>query len=99
MPDNIHAGSGIPNLLIRFDKNGLYYNNIADSSLSTLTDNSKVVVADLTAASSLYIGSTEGDHRSRATYYYVRVVHNGTGGDTTSTGGDFASDPEDGGYL
>lgn len=88
-----------PNLLIRFDKNGLYYNNIADSSLSTLTDNSKVVVADLAAASSLYIGSTEGVHRSRATYYYVRVVHNGTSGDTNYTGGDFASDPEDGGYL
>lgn len=57
------------------------------------------VIDKLSSANTLYIGSTEGYHRSRAEYRFVRVVHNGRDSSTKSADSDFKDNPGYGGQL
>jgi hypothetical protein len=53
---------------------------------------------EILSSDTFYIGSTQGSHRSRATYYYVRAVRNGT--ETNAAGGGVGFvDPINGGSL
>ena len=55
-------------------------------------------LAQILSSNTFYIGSTHGPHRSRATYYYVRAVRNGT--ETHAAGGGVGfNDPINGGSL
>lgn len=55
-------------------------------------------LAKILASDTFYIGSTQGTHRSRATYFYVRAVRNGIG--TNAAGGGVGlDDPINGGNL
>lgn len=57
------------------------------------------VVNALINSNTLHIGALEGNHRTRATYLFVRAVHNGSS--QNSAGGDtnFGNDPVNGGDL
>lgn len=89
-------------LHIRLDEQGIYWNNhLMEVSQFTDTNREKVqdVLNRLINARTLYVGSTEGHHRSRAIYRFVRVVYNG---DYSTTRGDssyFENDPIFGGNL
>ena len=61
--------------------------------------NVQSVIDKLTAANTLYMGSTEGKHRSRAEYRFVRVVHNGRDSSTYTTDSNFKDNPGYGGQL
>ena len=55
-------------------------------------------LAQILSSDTFYIGSTQGTHRSRATYFYVRAVRNGT--ETNAAGGGVSiNDPINGGNL
>jgi hypothetical protein len=55
-------------------------------------------LAQILSSDTFYIGSTQGTHRSRATYFYVRAVRNGT--ETNAAGGGvIINDPINGGNL
>ena len=85
----------------RVDNGGAYWNGqkIDVSKWGANQTNFQSVLDRLTAANTLYIGSTEGLHRSRAIYRFIRVVHNGR--DSSITGGDsnFKDNPGYGGQL
>ena len=85
----------------RLDNGGAYWNGqkIDVSKWGTNQTNFQSVLDRLTAANTLYIGSAEGLHRSRAIYRFIRVVHNGR--DSSITGGDssFKDNPGYGGQL
>ena len=57
------------------------------------------VLDELINARTLYVGSTEGHHRSRAIYRFVRVVYNGDYSSTREGSSDFDQDPQNGGRL
>ncbi|MBR0109013.1 MAG: DUF4906 domain-containing protein [Bacteroidales bacterium] len=88
-------------LHIRLEKGGAYWNgqSVDESRWGTNQNKVQSVIEKLTAANTLYIGSTEGYHRSRAIYRFIRVVHNGR--DSSTTGGDsyFKDNPGHGGQL
>lgn len=89
-------------LQIRLDNNGFYWNDIPIGISHWSQANQadvRSVFEKLLRSSTLYIGSTEGPHRSRAYYYYVRVVYNGR--DTAIRGGNsnFKENPGNGGNL
>lgn len=88
----------------RIEKSGIYWNqqriNFSNWGLSPKPANAEATFEKLISANTLYIGSTVGVHRSRASYKFVRAVHNSilsnaTGGDDTS----FEHDPNPGGEL
>jgi hypothetical protein len=89
-------------LHIRLEKDGVYWNN-QRMELSAFTDTNRGRVQDvldrLINARTLYVGSTEGHHRSRAIYRYVRVVYNGDYSSTRGGNSDFKDDPASGGRL
>ena len=81
---------------IRLDKEGLYCNNaLVDVSLyaDSMQGHVQDVLDRLTNAKTLYVGSVEGPHRSRARYRFVRVVYNGEFSTTRGGSSDFSSDP------
>ena len=84
----------------RIEKGGLFWNGekIDIGRWGANQVNVQNVVDKLTAANTLYVGSTMGTH-SRALYRFVRVVHNGR--DSSIEGGDsnFKEDPGYGGDL
>lgn len=89
-------------LHIRLDKEGIYWNNnLMEVSKFTDTNQDKVqnVLDQLINARTLYVGSTEGHHRSRAIYRFVRVVYNGEYSTTRGGSSDFKEDPLFGGNL
>lgn len=89
-------------LQIRLDKDGVFWNNNRmDISSFTTANQGRVqdVLDRLTNAKTLYVGSTEGDHRSRAIYRFVRVVYNGDFSTTRAGNSDFYEDPVYGGSL
>lgn len=90
-------------LTVRLDKDGIYYNgNLVDLNQwpEAMQGNAREVLNRLTGAKTLYIGSADPyNHRSRAVYRYVRVVHNGQYSSTSNSNTDFKNDPEFGGNL
>lgn len=90
-------------LCVRLDKEGIYYNNNqVDMGQwpETMQSKAREVVSRLTGAKTLYIGSADPDnHRSRAIYRYVRVVHNGQYSTTSDGSSKFENDPVSGGNL
>ncbi len=90
----------------RMEKGGVFWNNqLLDTSLwreggqtEGNIENAAAAVAYITASDTFYIGSTQGLHRSRARYFFVRAVRNssagGAGGSTS-----FDHDPISGGNL
>ncbi len=87
----------------RLDKDGFFWNNerIDYSAWPGAETQASVasVHAKLISASTLYIGSTEGYHRSRAKYRFVRVVYNGRNSSTREGKDDFNGNPQNGGNL
>lgn len=88
-------------LHFRIDKDGIYWNSQRvdfNRWPAQNVSNVQSVYNKFISANTLYIGSTEGDHRSRAIYRFVRVVHNGQsnadGGPTS-----FNGNPVNGGNL
>lgn len=99
---NYSTVSHLKPLHIRLDKEGVYWNNnLMEVSRFTDTNQNKVqkVLNQLTNARTLYVGSTEGRHRSRAIYRFVRVVYNGEYSTTRGGSTDFKEDPLLGGNL
>lgn len=89
-------------LHIRLDKNGFYWNgHLLDISEWPDAKRAKVqdVIDRLTGAKTLYIGSVQDVHRSRATYRFVRVVYNGRYSSTRGGEDGFVHDPIHGGDL
>ena len=89
-------------LHIRLQGDGLYWNNqLMAISAFTETNRGRVqnVLDELINARTLYVGSTEGHHRSRAIYRFVRVVYNGDYSSTRGGSSDFDQDPQNGGRL
>lgn len=89
-------------LHIRLQGDGLYWNNqLMAISAFTETNRGRVqnVLDELINARTLYVGSTEGHHRSRAIYRFVRVVYNGDYSSTREGSSDFDQDPQNGGRL
>ncbi len=89
-------------LHIRLDKDGVFWNNNR-MEVSAFTETNRAHVQDvlnrLINARTLYVGSTEGHHRSRAIYRFVRVVYNGEYSSTRGGNSDFKDDPIYGGSL
>lgn len=88
----------------RLDKSGLYWNSQA-IDLSKWTGSGGVSAADATASlnrilagNTIYVGATQGYHRSRAGYMFVRVVHN-TKSSNPAGGNVGFDDPVNGGDL
>jgi hypothetical protein len=87
-------------LHIRLDNDGIFWNNQhMDISKFLVKNHAHVekVLSRLTNAKTLYIGSVEGRHRSRATYRFVRVVYNGRYSSTRGDNSGFSDDPVFGG--
>ena len=88
----------------RLDKSGLYWNAQA-IDLSKWTGSGGVSAADASASlnrilagNTIYVGATQGYHRSRAGYMFVRVVHNNKS--SNPAGGNVSfDDPVNGGDL
>ena len=52
----------------------IYYDKYSDSELQSMAEAAQGRLDELTNSNTLYMASTEGVHRSRAVYKYVRVV-------------------------
>ena len=85
----------------RLESGGAYWNGQKIDVSRWGTNQTKVqsVIDKLTSANNLYIGSTEGYHRSRAEYRFVRVVHNGRDSTTERGDSNFKENPGNGGQL
>ena len=85
----------------RLEKGGVYWNGEKVDISRWGANQNKVqsVIDKLTAANTLYIGSTDDYHRSRALYRFVRVVHNGRDSSVDTTESDFKENPGHGGQL
>lgn len=88
-------------LHFRLEIGGAYWNGqkVDVSKWGANQTNVQSVIDKLTAANTLYMGSTEGKHRSRAEYRFVRVVHNGRDSSTYTTDSNFKDNPGYGGQL
>lgn len=95
-----YPDSDLP-LHFRLESGGAYWNGQKVDVSRWGTNQNKVqsVIDKLTEANTLYIGSTEGLHRSRANYRFVRVVHNGRDSSTQSVDSSFKDNPGNGGQL
>lgn len=85
----------------RLEKGGVYWNgeNVDIGRWGVNQNKVQSVIDRLTAANTLYIGSTDDYHRSRALYRFVRVVHNGRDSSVDTTESDFKDNPGHGGQL
>jgi hypothetical protein len=91
--------------LFRLEKAGAFWNgqwmdtaNWNEGGQDGNPSNAAESLAQILSSDTFYIGSTQGTHRSRATYYYVRAVRNGT--ETNAAGGGVSiNDPINGGNL
>lgn len=89
--------------LFRLEKGGAFWNGqYLDTSLwddgNNSPKNAAASLEQILSSDTFYIGSTQGTHRSRATYFYVRAVRNGT--ETNAAGGGVGFvDPINGGGL
>ena len=85
----------------RFDLNGIFWNHQRlDLSLWGDAAAAQETFEKLLTANTLYVGSTQGTHRSRATYHFVRAVHNSEYSNATGgEGSGFEHNPENGGDL
>ena len=87
----------------RFEQYGVYWNNqlidLDQFSGDADPDKANASFNMLRDAHTVYVGSTQGFHHSRAKYHFVRAVHNGSS--SNSIGGDtnFGNDPVNGGDL
>lgn len=99
-------------LQIRLDKNGCHWNGRwmdvnawpneiypYDGKGMTHREHVQSVMNRLVNAKTVYIGSVEGKHRSRAIYRFVRVVYNGRYSSTRDGNDSFKEDPVHGGDL
>ena len=89
-------------LHIRLEKGGAFWNGEKIDPGhwgSTYQANVQSVIDKLIAANTLYIGSTEGVHKSRALYRFVRVVHNGRDAAIEESSSNFKDNPGYGGQL
>ena len=85
-------------LTIRLDKNGVCWNgNYFD--MTKFNADSRTVLNEMIDANTLYMGSVEGFHRSRARYTYVRIVRRDLGNVEDGEIGGFDDNPQDGGNL
>lgn len=85
-------------LTVRLDKNGVCWNgNYFD--MTKFDNGSKTVLNEMISAKTLYMGSVEGFHRSRARYTYVRIVRRDLGNVEDGEIGGFDDNPQDGGDL
>lgn len=99
MPDPLYPQ------LFRLEKAGAFWNgqwmdtaNWNEGGQDGNPANAAESLAEILSSDTFYIGSTQGTHRSRATYYYVRAVRNGT--ETNAAGGGVGfDDPINGGNL
>ncbi len=91
--------------LFRLEKAGAFWNgqwmdtaNWNEGGQDGNPSNAAASLAHILSSDTFYIGSTQGTHRSRATYFYVRAVRNGT--ETNAAGGGVGFiDPINGGGL
>ena len=92
----LYCGSLDGKLLLLLDRNGIKENG---TTLTFSDEKYTSVVNSLINSTSLLIGAQEGDHRSRARYCFVRVVHNSE--ESNAAGGTvgFDNDPQNGGSL
>ena len=85
----------------RLDQNGVFWNNQkADfSEWANANDIADAIASyeKILTANTVYVGSTQGWHHSRAGYMFVRAVHNGGGGNIVSAGSHFENNPNNGG--
>lgn len=86
-------------LTIRMDKNGVCWNESYLTKQQLKNDDAWAVLSQMTSAPTLYIGSVEGLHRSRARYTYVRIVRKNLGNVQDNENGGFDGDPLPGGDL
>ena len=88
-------------LHFRLESGGAYWNGqkVDVSKWGANQTKFQSVLDKLTAANALFIGSTQGVHRSRAKYRFVRVVHNGRDSSTQSADSNFKDNPGYGGKL
>ena len=88
-------------LHFRLESGGAFWNGQKVDVSKWGANQNKVqsVIDKLIAANTLYIGSTQGLHRSRAIYRFIRVVHNGRDSSTTITDSNFKENPGHGGQL
>lgn len=86
----------------RFEKTGVYWNDQAMDfdNWGAGAANAHASIDRLLSANTLYIGSTQGYHRSRARYVFVRVVHNSASSNAAGgKGTNFDDGPNNGGTL
>ena len=89
-------------LVIRLDKDGVTYIKSGTTTLLNWNNNTYTGAKNsLLSSKSLYVGAEEGNHMSRATYNFVRVVRNDLSSPVNDkeNGGGFDSNPNDGGNL
>ncbi|MBP5389698.1 MAG: DUF4906 domain-containing protein [Bacteroidales bacterium] len=91
--------------LFRLERGGAFWNgqwmdtaNWNEGGQDGNPANAAESLAQILSSHTFYIGSTHGPHRSRATYYFVRAVRNGTGTNAAGGGVGF-DDPINGGNL
>ena len=87
----------------RLDKNGAFWNNqkIYTSKWTGEGDPNKATesLTRILNSNTLYVGSTQGYHHSRAKYHFVRAVHNSSAGHPSGGETTFDHDPINGGNL
>lgn len=89
-------------LQIRLDDKGFHWNGKDIGANHWPQDKQadvRSVIDKLLQSSTLYVGSTEGVHRSRAYYYYVRAVFNGRDSSIRGGNSNFKENPVNGGNL
>lgn len=87
----------------RIDKNGSFWNN-QWIDLSLFSGEGDPVAAQasfdrILSSSTVFVGSTQGLHHSRARYCFVRAVHNNSSGNAAGGASSFEDDPVNGGNL
>lgn len=79
-------------LHIRLDWDGVHWNNqkVNTDGWPQLSDTHN----KLRSSNSLYVGSIEGVHHSRAVYHFVRVTHNSSDSDSLNKESNFGNNPQ-----
>ena len=87
----------------RFDQDGVFWNgqmiDLGQFSGDNNINNARATFNMLRDANTLYVGSTQGYHHSRARYHFVRAVHNTASSNEAGGGSHFDNDPQNGGNL
>ena len=88
---------------VRLDGSGLFWNaqsiDLSVTYSGNNLNNAEATLGRLTSANTLFVGSTQGYHHSRARYIFVRAVHNNADSNASETGSTFEQDPVNGGEL